>query len=51
MGKKAPFSVFVSSTYRDLKESQRGYTNLAIKKNSEVLKLCCLSKERFEVKN
>jgi len=44
MEKKAPFNVFVSSTYyRDLTESRIGYTNLTTKKNSEVLKLRYLS--------
>jgi len=38
MEKKAPFNVFVSSTYRGLKESQRGYTALVAKKDDGVLK-------------
>jgi hypothetical protein len=47
MGKKATFNVFVSSTYRNLKESQRVYTSLIAKKYRKSIEIALLIQRAF----
>jgi hypothetical protein len=47
MGERAPFNLFVSSTHRDLKESQRGYTNLVTKKDVRSIEIVPLIQRAF----